>query len=71
MSECTSKKICHECGSDMELKVINETFNYMGKKIEVENISAYVCVDCGEAIFSHEEVKRIEEILDDKLNRLT
>lgn len=56
-------KICHECGSKMYRKSMSKKFLYAGKEIEINNCNGYVCENCGEIVYSAEDIKVIEKII--------
>lgn len=55
---------CLECGGQMPLKTISQTFSVSGKEIEIRGIEAYVCDECGEVVYTSAEAKMIERVLD-------
>lgn len=61
--EGTNYKICHECGSKMELCTTSKTFRYRGKEVELKGIEAYQCSECGERVYTDEEVAMIESLM--------
>lgn len=61
--EGTNYKICHECGSKMELCTISKTFRYRGKEVELKGIEAYQCPECGERVYTDKEVAMIESLM--------
>ena len=55
---------CHVCGFEhSRTEYINEVFNIGGKYYLVEHITAKVCSNCGEEVFSRETTERIRLIL--------
>lgn len=58
------KKICTECGGDMLFRKISSTFCVNGKKITIDGIDAYVCEDCEEEVYTSEEARMIERVID-------
>ena len=46
---------------------MSKTYNVNGKYITVDNINAFKCVKCGEIVFDSEEVKRLEEYIENNL----
>ena len=56
-------RICHECGSKMELNTISKSFRYGGKEIELKGIEAYVCPICGEIVYTDKEATMIEALV--------
>ena len=53
-------KICHLCGGIMKPCITTVSFKSLGK--EIDGIECYTCIDCGERVFSSQEVKRIESV---------
>ena len=60
-------KLCHECNGVMYPCKVSKTYNVNGKYITVDNINAFKCVKCGEIVFDSEEVKRLEEYIENNL----
>lgn len=60
----TRYSICAECGGQMPLKTISQTFSVSGKEIEIRGIEAYVCDECGEVVYTSAEAKMVERVLD-------
>lgn len=56
-------KICHVCGSKMELCTISKTFRFRGKEVEIKGIEAYQCPECGECVYTGKEVAMIESLI--------
>lgn len=54
---------CVMCGGNVTEKIISREFTKNNKNIEISGLNAFVCEKCGEAYFSSEETKRIENIL--------
>ena len=46
---------------------IFKTYNTNGKDITIDNINAFKCDKCGEIVFDGEEVKRLEEYIENNL----
>ena len=65
-----TRRICHECGSDMKLSMINKVFHLEGKKVVINNIQAYQCPKCGECVYTAEETKRIENLIQEQLSKV-
>jgi len=63
-------KICHECGSKMLPCIITKTFRCNGKDVEVQDINAYKCVQCGEVVFTADELARIERAFQEQSKTL-
>ncbi|MDO4515176.1 MAG: helix-turn-helix domain-containing protein [Lachnospiraceae bacterium] len=57
------QKICHECGGVMVPCTTSKTLRYLGKEIEIKGLEGYQCTDCGERVFSSQEVKMIENLM--------
>lgn len=57
------QKICHECGGVMVPCTTSKTLRYLGKEIEIKGLECYLCNDCGERVFSSQEVKMIESLM--------
>ena len=60
-------KLCHECNGIMRPYKMSKTYIVNGKYITVDNINAFKCVKCGEIVFDSEEVKRLEEYIENNL----
>ena len=45
---------CPECGSEMKVTSATEKVTYKGEAVEVPNVSALRCAECGEAIITGE-----------------
>lgn len=56
--------ICPKCGGEMHLKKgLTHQFMHSGVAIDVTNITAMVCDDCGKMYFDWDEVERIKEFV--------
>ena len=53
---------CEFCGGKVEHCVIQARFHFKGQTIYVDNVPAWVCVQCGEQYFDAPVYKRLEEI---------
>ena len=62
----TTHRICHECGSDMKLSAISKVFHFEGKEFGINDIQAYQCPKCGELVYTAEEAKRIENLIQEQ-----
>ena len=62
-----SDKLCHEYNGVTYPCKMSKTYNVNGKYITVDNINAFKCVKCGEIVFDSEEVKRLEEYIENNL----
>ena len=60
-------KICHRCSGIMHPCKIFKTYNTNGKDITIDNINAFKCDKCGEIVFDGEEIKRLEEYIENNL----
>lgn len=55
---------CHVCGSaEGQEKLVHEVFEIDGEFVLVENIPAFVCARCGEAVFSRETTERVRKLV--------
>lgn len=63
-------RVCHVCHGVMNPSAHEHTFNLprRGAKVKVSGIQAYQCAACGEIVYSHEEVGRIESAIHDALS---
>ncbi len=57
------EKTCFMCGNQMKLSITSKTLRFQGKEIEIKGISAYLCPHCGEIVYTSQEVKMIENII--------
>lgn len=58
------KHICPKCGGEMHLKKgLTHTFIHKGILVDVTDITAMVCDDCGKMYFDWNEVERIKEFV--------
>ena len=48
---------------------MSKTYNVNGKYITIDNINAFKCDKCEEIVFDGEEVKRLEEYIENNLYR--
>ena len=53
----------------MNYQVSNEMFNIGKDVVTVSHVQSYVCPNCGEKIYSHEEAKRIEAVVNAMLEK--
>ena len=54
---------CPVCGTEMILKRTKYTVTREKFVLVLEDISAYVCENCGEVYFTEEMVRKIQEII--------
>lgn len=53
---------CPMCGGTMTLQInLPYTFHCRGQEVEMNDITAMKCADCGEMIFDWPEAQRIEK----------
>lgn len=53
---------CPTCGSKKIKKVRrNSVREFQGKKYTVPNLEYYACPDCGEELYDHQAMQKIEE----------
>lgn len=53
---------CPTCGGTMTLQInLPYTFHCRGQEVEMNDITAMKCTDCGEMIFDWPEAQRIEK----------
>ena len=58
------KHICPKCGGEMHLqKGLTHPFICRGVPVDVTDITAMVCDDCGKMYFDWDEVERIREVV--------
>lgn len=62
--------ICHICGGAMYPKTEHSTYNFKGAMVTIPDVNVFRCENCGEGILEAEEVKRIEEVVVEKINCL-
>ena len=48
----------------MELTTSSTIFNLLGKEIEIRGIETYYCAECGEKMYTSQEAKMIERMVD-------
>lgn len=66
-----SESICPICEIGKLTRIrTNETFNYKGKKITINNYIIWKCDTCGEAIVDKRTLKRTDKILKDFRNKI-
>lgn len=56
------KRKCYICGADMEERTISTTAGWGKYKLTIDGVKAYVCPNCGEIVFSAEEVHMLQEL---------
>lgn len=55
---------CPICGRGLTEQVIcDETFEYKGESITIQNFVTYECNVCGESILDNESIRRSDKIL--------
>lgn len=57
------KRFCHECGGVMVPCTLSKTLKYLGKEIEIKGLEGYRCTDCGERVFSAQEVRMMQNLM--------
>lgn len=57
-----TRRKCFSCGSDMEEKTISTETGWGKYKLTIDGVKAYVCPNCGEVVFSAEEVHMLQEL---------
>lgn len=55
-------KVCHVCGSVMELCSTSKTIRFHGNELKLNGLKAYRCPNCGETVYSAEEVDKMERL---------
>ena len=55
--------ICHVCGNNMYHCVEDREYHYNGKSVIAPDVELFKCDECGEAILTSQEAKRVEEIV--------
>jgi len=53
---------CIMCKGEMEKKNVSYTIDREGYHIYIEEIPAYVCIQCGERYFEENEVSAIQDM---------
>lgn len=56
------KRTCFMCGTDMEEKIISAEAGWGKYKFTIEGINAHVCPECGEIVYSAEEIHMLQEL---------
>lgn len=59
---------CSLCGSEVVPKLVRHTYHWNGQLFIFEDVSAGMCVQCGEAYFTAETVKTMEKAVLSKLS---
>ncbi len=54
---------CYLCGSTMEITNSSTVINFLGKQIEIKGIETYRCNCCGEEVYTSQEAKMVERII--------
>lgn len=44
-------KVCHVCGSVMELCSTSKTIRFHGNELKLNGLKAYRCPNCGETVY--------------------
>lgn len=57
------QRFCHECGGVMVPCTLSKTLKYQGKEIEIKGLEGYQCSECGERIFSAQEVRMMQNLM--------
>ena len=59
--KCKKKQMkCPKCGGKMTLESgLSYTFRYKDQEVEMNDLTAMKCADCGELMFDWSEVQRI------------
>ncbi len=61
MNDKLQLKTCPTCGSDKIKRVTRDlTRTYKGRKYTVPMVEFYECPNCGEKVFDHEAMRKIE-----------
>jgi YgiT-type zinc finger domain-containing protein len=61
MNEKLQIKVCPTCGSDKIKRVVRDlTRNYKGRTYTVPMVELYDCPNCGEKIYDHEAMLKVE-----------
>ena len=56
--------VCPICGGEMADKNVDVAETIDGKLVIIRGVSAEVCVRCGERLYSKEEMKKMEKLLE-------
>jgi YgiT-type zinc finger domain-containing protein len=56
------KRLCFFCGTEMEERLISTSAGWGDYNTSVDGIKAYVCTECGEVVYSADEIHRLQEI---------
>lgn len=65
---------CYHCGGTLERGRASYTINRKGYHLIIDDVPAWVCRQCGEALFDEEVVDLIQDMIhemDDGMERLT
>ncbi len=65
---------CYHCGGTLERGLASYTINRKGYHLIIDDVPAWVCQQCGEALFDEEVVDLVQEIIremDDRMDRLS
>jgi YgiT-type zinc finger domain-containing protein len=55
---------CPVCGGELRTDIIKENIWIDGKLLVIDNLSAKVCMHCGESIVDYNTMKKIENLID-------
>ena len=58
-----SKNLCDFCGGELRLGVTEMEVRLNGELVVIENLSALICHQCGEAYFTAPVSRQIDDIL--------
>lgn len=58
-----SVNICPICGGKTKGKIVELTESVNGKLVMISNVEAEVCMQCGERLYSENEMKKIDELI--------
>nr|DAG24716.1 MAG TPA: MqsA [Bacteriophage sp.] len=63
-NETPQQMECPKCGGIMTLtNGLTYTFHCRGQEVEVSNVTAMKCANCGEMMFSWDEAQRIQKFV--------
>lgn len=64
---------CYHCKGELQRGTTNYTVNRHGYHFIVDDVPAWICQQCGEALFEEETVKAIQQLIremDKSIDRL-
>lgn len=64
MNKSSTTVTCYNCNEKMQYIKTDETFSVNEYSLTLRGLSAYVCSNCGEKLFSTDETKMIQHLLD-------